>query len=311
MPDRWSPTGKHCLVTGGSQGLGLELARLLVTQGAHVSIVARDQSRLDAAIRTLESSRTSDGQIIRAYSFDLTDPDQAAAAIDAASAAHEGVPPHAFLLCAGAAKPGFFLDQTSEDLRAGLDTAYWVQAYTAHAAARSLVRSRTASGAKIVFVGSLLSYFSLIGYSPYTPAKHALRGLADTLRSELQVYGTEVQLYVPPTLYTQHLENENKTKPKITLKIEERDGGLQPEVAAKHMLEGIVRGDAHVTGDFITNVARASTTGATPYSNVFMDCMYGCIGAFALADWRRGVDKLVRGHRDEHEGYLKSSGFYD
>lgn len=41
-------------MTGGSQGLGLETARLLVKEGNHVSIVARDQGKLDAALRQLE-----------------------------------------------------------------------------------------------------------------------------------------------------------------------------------------------------------------------------------------------------------------
>jgi hypothetical protein len=45
---------QHCYVTGGSTGLGLELAKLLTQMGAHVSIVARNQERLDAALSQLE-----------------------------------------------------------------------------------------------------------------------------------------------------------------------------------------------------------------------------------------------------------------
>jgi hypothetical protein len=45
---------QHCYVTGGSTGLGLELAKLLTQKGAHVSIVARNQERLDAALSQLE-----------------------------------------------------------------------------------------------------------------------------------------------------------------------------------------------------------------------------------------------------------------
>ena len=37
-----------------------------------------------------------------------------------------------------------------------------------------MVRTRTKG--KIVFVSSVLSYFGLVGYSTYTPGKHALRG---------------------------------------------------------------------------------------------------------------------------------------
>lgn len=45
---------QHCYITGGSTGLGFELARLLTQKGAHVSIVARNQDRLDNALSQLE-----------------------------------------------------------------------------------------------------------------------------------------------------------------------------------------------------------------------------------------------------------------
>lgn len=47
---------------------------------------------------------------------------------------------------------------------------------------------------RIVFIGSTLSLMSFVGYASYSPAKHALRGLADTLRSELLLYGIKVQV---------------------------------------------------------------------------------------------------------------------
>jgi len=46
---RWQPAGKHVLVTGGSSGLGLALAELLASRGASVTLVARNQERLDQA----------------------------------------------------------------------------------------------------------------------------------------------------------------------------------------------------------------------------------------------------------------------
>ena len=45
---------QHVYVTGGTAGLGLGLAELLAKKGAHVSIVARNQQRLDAALAKLE-----------------------------------------------------------------------------------------------------------------------------------------------------------------------------------------------------------------------------------------------------------------
>lgn len=52
-----------------------------------------------------------------------------------------------------------------------------------------------------------------------------LAGLAEALRSELLVYGISVHIAFPATIFTPGLDEENKIKPKITLKVEESDGG--------------------------------------------------------------------------------------
>ena len=45
---------QHCYVTGGSAGLGLALAVLLAKKGAHVTVVARDEARLQKALEEME-----------------------------------------------------------------------------------------------------------------------------------------------------------------------------------------------------------------------------------------------------------------
>jgi 3-dehydrosphinganine reductase len=89
-------------------------------------------------------------------------------------------------------------------------------------------------------VGSLLGYMTVLGWASYSPAKHALKALADTLRSELLLYDISVHLFMAPTMYTPGYEEENKTKPKITLKIEDNDEGITAEQAAILMLNGIL-----------------------------------------------------------------------
>lgn len=51
-------TGKAYLVTGGSSGLGLAIARRLLREGALVSILGRDAERLQAAAKGLEHAET-------------------------------------------------------------------------------------------------------------------------------------------------------------------------------------------------------------------------------------------------------------
>ena len=108
--------------------------------------------------------------------------------------------------------------------------------HAGQAATKEMVKTRKKG--KVCFVSSTLGYMSLIGYGSYSPAKHALRGLADTLRFELQLYNIDVQIFFPCTMFTPGYQEENKKKPRITHKIEESDAGLTAEQAAQSMLTG-------------------------------------------------------------------------
>lgn len=128
---KWSPEGLHVYITGGSQGLGLALAKLVARKGAHVSIVARTQSKLDDALKELEANRQSPDQVFKAFSFSLNTAEESAAALQAASDSHSGKVPDAVFACAGAAKPMYLLEMQPEDLSRGMANGYWIQAWTA------------------------------------------------------------------------------------------------------------------------------------------------------------------------------------
>ncbi len=63
-------------------------------------------------------------------------------------------------------------------------------------------------------------------------------GLAETLRSEFLLYGITVHIFFPGNMLTPGLEAENRTKPKIVLKLEETDTGQTAEHAAEGLLQG-------------------------------------------------------------------------
>ncbi|KAI9512240.1 oxidoreductase [Russula earlei] len=306
---RWNPSGRHCYITGGSSGLGLALAILFTKRGADVSIVARNKENLDKALAQLEASRVNPNQILRAYSYSLGTLGGATDALEAACVPHGGQTPDAVFLCAGKATPGFFIEQTEESLRKGMDDTYWLAAQSAMAASKRMVRTHTEG--KIVFVSSVLGYFGLIGYSTYSPGKHAIRGLAETLRQELLLYSIDVQIYMPVTMYSPGYDEENKTKPELVLKIEESDGGLTPEKAAEGLYKGVQKGDFHITDTFVANLFRASTRGSSPFgSSVLKDVFFGIIAMIGLTMWRKDVDKQVKGHREAHAEYLESKNTF-
>ena len=58
--------GKHVLITGGSKGIGLELARAFLGQGATVTLAARNKAALQAAKQQLEAEGVPAASVCRA-----------------------------------------------------------------------------------------------------------------------------------------------------------------------------------------------------------------------------------------------------
>jgi NADP-dependent 3-hydroxy acid dehydrogenase YdfG len=73
-------TNKVVLITGGSTGIGAEVARTLAAKGAKVAIAARRLDRLEA-VRDEIARRDGD---IKAYEMDVTDKTQVKSVVDAA-----------------------------------------------------------------------------------------------------------------------------------------------------------------------------------------------------------------------------------
>ena len=78
-------TGRTALVTGGSRGLGLQMAEALAEQGARVALVARKADELDAAVVHLRTRCGARDPV--ALPCDLADPDAIAPMVDRAISA--------------------------------------------------------------------------------------------------------------------------------------------------------------------------------------------------------------------------------
>lgn len=111
--------GRIALVTGASRGIGLACARALARAGASVVGIARDAGRLQAASEQL----AREGLAIRTRVADLTDPAQAAAAVDAVE--REVGPIGVLVNSAGAAKRFAPDDLAAAAFRQGMDAKYF------------------------------------------------------------------------------------------------------------------------------------------------------------------------------------------
>ncbi|CAO3671687.1 unnamed protein product [Umbelopsis ramanniana] len=286
------PAGKLCLITGGSTGLGKALAVSMAASGADVVIVARRQAELTVAVKEIEVKKLNASQIILAISADVTSKTDIVRIFDETKAKMNRDPDYVFA-CAGASFPKMFLDHTMEDFEFLSNLNYLGQAYIAHQAAKRMVESKIKDG-KIIFVSSVVGLMSFAGYSTYSPTKYAVRGLADTLRNELQRYGINVHIFFPGTIFSPGFETENQTKPHVTKVIEGAGEGQTPEECARSLTKGLEAGYYAITTEFITELLRTVGRGVGPTNGFFSDWILSSVGWIVSSGFTFYMDYVVR-----------------
>jgi 3-dehydrosphinganine reductase len=227
-----SNQGRLALITGGSHGMGLALARLMAQDGTNVWLVARHTDGLEAACRSLP---TSAGQRHGYYSTDVTDWNQVQSTVERFQQ-EVGVPDY-LINVAGAAHPGYFEDLPLEVFRDMMELNYFGAVHTVKATLPAMLKRGSGHIINFSSVGGFMAPF---GYSAYCPSKYAVRGFSDALRLELKPLGIRVSIVFPPDTDTPGMTNENKTKP-----FETKDAFstklLSADVVAKSILGGIKR----------------------------------------------------------------------
>jgi short-subunit dehydrogenase len=179
--------GKVALITGASSGIGAAMAREFVRRGAHVVLTARRWERLEALALELRARGrqavvvqcdvTVDGELERAVAQALDDLGR----IDYVVAN------------AGFGVAGWFHRRSLDDYRRQMETNVFGVLRTAFATREALEMSRGC----FAIMGSVMSFVSLPGTSPYAMSKHAVRALAESLRHEWRTRGVAVTLLAP------------------------------------------------------------------------------------------------------------------
>jgi NAD(P)-dependent dehydrogenase (short-subunit alcohol dehydrogenase family) len=192
-PRRLALEGAVALVTGGSRGLGLELARELGRRGALVAICARDTDTLARARRDLERR----GVPALALSCDVTDRESAAAVVRAVRERWGRL--DVLVNCAGIIQVGPIEVMTLEDFEHAMRVNFWGPLHTIQAA---LPAMHAQGGGRIANVVSIGGKISAPHLAPYTASKFALAGLSETLRVELAGSGIVVTTVYPGLMRT-------------------------------------------------------------------------------------------------------------
>jgi 3-dehydrosphinganine reductase len=232
--------GAHVVVTGGSQGIGLETARLLVGKGARVSLIARDADRLTAAARAVAGDT-------QWRSADVTDPTAVTTAVDELVAARGAV--DLLITSAGVAHPGYFEQLPLDVFHSQMDLIYFG---TVHAIRAVLPAMLDRGRGGLVGVSSAAALVGVFGYGAYAPAKYAVRGLMETLHAEYSHRGIYSACVFPPDTLTPGFEAENLIKPPETVAV---SAGVKPktaEVVAAAVVRGIERDRRLITAEATT-----------------------------------------------------------
>ncbi len=258
--------GKNVIVTGGSSGIGKATARMLVQRGANVAIIARRQALLDAALAEFEAERVDSAQIFQAHSADLSDWEQAQAAIAAVTV--EGHTPDILINAAGIAHPGYFEELPIEVFRRTMDVDFFGTLYPTKLVAPMMMARHSGH---IVNFSSVAGFLGVFGYTAYGAAKFAVRGFSDVLRSELKPYGVHVHVVFPPDTDTPQLHEENKIKPPETREIAGNARVLQPEDVAQAVIRGIERHKYIIIPGFESKLYFLLTNGIIAFSRWYFD----------------------------------------
>ncbi len=194
VPDRY--TGRHIAITGAGTGIGQAIAKRLWMEGASLTLLARDASRLEATALACQAERMGDGSQIGWASCDV----QERPAIDSSlsTATAERGPLYACIANAGVGGPN---EDGPEDRFGELISTNLVGTYNSFRAAQSQLSS---DGARhLVAISSILGRIGVPGYTGYCASKTGILGLVRALAAELAPAEVQVNAICPGWVDTQ------------------------------------------------------------------------------------------------------------
>jgi len=227
---------KIALITGGTSGIGLELARILAARGARLFLFARSQENLNKTINDLQTVQAGE---YHGIPTDVSDANQVAQSVKQIIKM-AGVP-DLLVNCAGAAHPGYVQDLDLEIFRWMMDVNYFGTVFVIKAILPGMIERKSGY---IVNIASLVAVVGMYGYTAYGASKFALRGFSDTLRMEMKPHGIQVSIVYPADTDTPQLTYENQYKPaelKQILQILPALDPIPPEQVARAIVGGIDR----------------------------------------------------------------------
>src|SRR5262245_53384126 len=158
-PQYWSLKGRVVLLTGGSRGLGLALARRLVAEEARVAVCGRDQETLERARDDLERL----GGSVLALRCDVTDRDAVTRMVQEVTDRLGKI--DALINNAGTIAVGPVETMDVEDFSRAMNVNFWGPLYAIFAVLPGMRRQRSGRIVNVASIGGKISVPHLIPYS--------------------------------------------------------------------------------------------------------------------------------------------------
>ncbi len=195
-------SGRTVVITGGSRGLGLVMARQFAAEGAFLVLAARKDDEPDRAERALREQ----GATVLTVPCDVTDELSVRRMIAEATDCFGKV--DVLVNNAGVIQAGPMESMTREDYEQALAVHFWGPYHTVHAV---LPQMRARGEGRIVNISSIGGKIAFPHLLPYTVSKFALVGFSQGLRAELRHNGIVVTTVCPGLMRTgSHLNAQFK-----------------------------------------------------------------------------------------------------
>ncbi len=175
------------VITGGAGGIGRALARRWSIDGARIALLDLDPQSLDEAARQLRAT----GADVLPVAVDVTDFDSCQRAMDTVLARWDRI--DVLVNNAGAVHRSAFADTDVAVYRRVMDVNFLGSLHCAKAALPALLESR----GLVVVTSSIAGIAPLYGRTGYAASKHALHGLFESARCELEDVGVRILMVCP------------------------------------------------------------------------------------------------------------------
>jgi 3-oxoacyl-[acyl-carrier protein] reductase len=252
-------TGKNIIVTGGSQGLGKEIAKHCLTEGASVSICARDKSALDQVYDELIAYKQHH-ETLSVFVADISNKQEADAFVEYAVLQTQSL--NVLINNAGIHGSKNTIDDPGFDLQGWIEAVRVNLFGTLNMCRAAIPYLKKNSFGKIINLSGGGATSPMPGMSAYAASKAALVRFTETVAMELREFNIDVNAIAPGAMNTRLLDDV------------------------------LINGKGKVTADYYEKALKQKESGGTPLSKAAELCVYlasdesnGVTGKLISAVW--------------------------